>query len=167
MPKFVHLWSVLPATVLNLSLDFNFPNQPRWSRCVMTSPRSMLIPNCCVCKGQYSIFNKCVHLFTRCLTGISKGWHDQYFSQMCVYSTILQLKVINSKHTQVIKLPELSLTRDLVTMSRVALRELMPPGFLTGWYCAAATNLSILTRIPGISDIGDWSHRYGYVYFLQ
>ena len=31
-----------------------------------------------------------------------------------------------------------------------------------GGWCATATNQ--YTRIPGIWDIGDWSHRYGYIY---
>ena len=54
-----------------------------------------------------------------------------------------------------------------VTVSRVALRDNPPHRYRTGWclmLCRISTSQS--TRIQGIWDIGDWSHRYGYVYFL-
>ena len=52
-----------------------------------------------------------------------------------------------------------------MAMSRVALREITPATDL-GWGDVVQQPPIKFIRIPGILDIGDWLHRYGYMCFL-
>ena len=95
---------------------------------------------------------------------IRDAW-EKFADNMCAYSPILQLKIINN--TSIVTIELRKIPRDI--WARVALSEITFPHRLrAGWCCATATNQSILPWILAYRIyIGEWSDRYGYIYITS
>ena len=134
----------------------------------MTSPSSILVSDHCVCKGQHSTFDDS---WTR---SYLRGAWEKFagnvtiliinLSHMCAYSAILRLIIINNKPIEAIELSKIR--RDI--WARVALSEIIPStDFRRGDVVQRSPiSRSYLGYWTYPIYIGEWSDRYGYIYFF-
>ena len=129
----------------------------------------MRVPDYCVRKGQHSTFDDS---WTRSyLRGAWEKFAGNitisiiYLSHMCAYSAILRLKIINNKSIKAIELSKIP--RDI--RARVALSEIIPrTDFRRGDVVQRSPiSRSYLGYWAYRIYIGEWSDRYGYIYFFS
>ena len=132
----------------------------------MTSPSSMRVPDHCVRKGQHSTFDDS---WTRSFLRLGEICRHVTISiinlsHMCAYSAILRLKIINNKSIKAIELSKIP--RDI--RARVALSEIIPrTDFRRGDFVQRSPiSRSYLGYWAYRIYIGEWSDRYGYIYFF-
>ena len=135
---------------------------------LMTSPSSMLVPDHCVRNGQHLTFDD-----SWTWSYLRGGWKKFSgnitvsiinLSHMCAYSAILRLKIINNKSIEAIELSKIP--RDI--WARVALSEIIArTDFRRGDVVQRSPiSRSYLGYWAYRIYIGEWSDRYGYIYFF-